>query len=34
MRKRVFALDAGCLVRDEKRGAYDETPLQPDGVVV
>jgi cell division transport system ATP-binding protein len=25
MRKRVFALDGGRLVRDERRGAYDET---------
>ena len=34
MRKRVFALDGGRLVRDEKRGHYDESPAIPDGVVV
>jgi cell division transport system ATP-binding protein len=34
MRKRVFALDGGRLVRDEKRGSYDEAQAIPDGVVV
>ena len=32
MRKRVFALDDGRLVRDERRGSYDET-VQPVQVV-
>ena len=34
LRKRVFALDGGRLVRDEKRGSYDEAQAVPDGVVV
>jgi cell division transport system ATP-binding protein len=34
MRKRVFALDGGRLVRDEQRGSYEETLAVPDGVVV
>ena len=29
LRKRVFALDAGRLVRDERRGGYDEAPAPP-----
>ena len=29
LRRRVFALDGGRLVRDERRGGYDETPLPP-----
>jgi cell division transport system ATP-binding protein len=29
MRKRVFALDVGRLVRDERRGGYDEAPPPP-----
>jgi cell division transport system ATP-binding protein len=32
MRKRVFAIDEGRLVRDERRGSYDESPA-PEGTV-